>query len=128
MISSDVPERETFLANALQWSIKGSHEYKSGHPHLHQSIAQILWKGRIYTVLISKNCYYALHCLNHSDRTILIKYSTIDTFSEKNYALARYHFLHSTDGSGCAAMLVELHRQRGYSSEVDLFIAQAVLQ
>lgn len=91
MISSDVPERETFLTSALQWSIKGAHEYKSGHPQLHQSIAQILWK-------------------------------------EKNYALARYHFLHSTDGSGCAAMLVELHRQRGYSSEVDLFIAQAVLQ
>lgn len=129
MISSDVPERETFLANALQWSMKGSQEYKSGHPHLHQSIAQILWKGRIYhNVLISKNCYCALHCLNHGDRTILIKYSTIDTFSEKNYALARYHFLHSTDGSGCAAMLVELHRQRGYSSEVDLFIAQVVLQ
>ncbi|KDR24283.1 hypothetical protein L798_06745 [Zootermopsis nevadensis] len=91
MISSDVPERETFLANALQWSVRESHEYKSGHPQLHQSIAQILWK-------------------------------------EKNYVLARYHFLHSTDGFGCAAMLVELHRQRGYSSEVDLFIAQAVLQ
>ncbi|PSN29474.1 Golgi to ER traffic protein 4 [Blattella germanica] len=44
MISADVPERETFLANALQWSIKGSQEYKSGHPHLHQSIAQIFWK------------------------------------------------------------------------------------
>ncbi|XP_069685148.1 Golgi to ER traffic protein 4 homolog [Periplaneta americana] len=91
MISSDVPERETFLANALQWSIKGSQQFKSGHPQLHQSIAQIFWK-------------------------------------EKNYTLARYHFLHSTDGSGCATMLVELHRQRGYSSEVDLFIAQAVLQ
>jgi hypothetical protein len=49
-------------------------------------------------------------------------------FSEKNYVLARYHFLHSKDGFSCAAMLVELHRQRGYSSEVDLFIAQAVLQ
>ncbi|KAJ9600818.1 hypothetical protein L9F63_001030 [Diploptera punctata] len=91
MISSDVPERDTFLASALQWSVKESQEVKSGHPHLHQSIAQIFWK-------------------------------------EKNYTLARYHFLHSTDGSGCAAMLVELHRQRGYSSEVDLFIAQAVLQ
>jgi hypothetical protein len=128
MISSDVPERETFLTSALQWSIKGSHEYKSGHPQLHQSIAQILWKGWFcHIVLVSRYCSSTLH-LNHSDWTILIKYSTVDTFSEKNYALARYHFLHSTDGSGCATMLVELHRQRGYSSEVDLFIAQAVLQ
>lgn len=48
--------------------------------------------------------------------------------AEKNYALARYHFLHSSDGSGCATMLVELHSQRGYACEVDLFIAQAVFQ
>ncbi|KAI4499983.1 hypothetical protein M0802_004853 [Mischocyttarus mexicanus] len=46
---------------------------------------------------------------------------------EKNYILARQHFIHSRDGSGCAAMLVELHEQRGYSNEIDLFIAQAVL-
>ncbi|XP_067006193.1 Golgi to ER traffic protein 4 homolog [Anabrus simplex] len=91
MIGPDIPERDTFLANALQWSIRGSQEYKSGHPRLHQNIAQIFWR-------------------------------------EKNYILARYHFLHSTDGSGCAAMLVELHKQRGYANEVDLFIAQAVLQ
>ena len=48
--------------------------------------------------------------------------------SEKNYILARQHFIYSRDGSGCAAMLVELHEQRGYMNEIDLFIAQAVLQ
>lgn len=47
---------------------------------------------------------------------------------EKNYIMARQHFIYSTDGSGCAAMLVELHEQRGYTNEIDLFIAQAVLQ
>ncbi|XP_043260353.1 Golgi to ER traffic protein 4 homolog [Colletes gigas] len=47
---------------------------------------------------------------------------------EKNYIMARQHFIYSRDGSGCAAMLVELHEQRGYTNEVDLFIAQAVLQ
>jgi len=47
---------------------------------------------------------------------------------EKNYVLARYHFLHSRDGAGFATMLVELHRTRGFSTEVDLFIAQVVLQ
>ncbi|XP_020280427.1 Golgi to ER traffic protein 4 homolog [Pseudomyrmex gracilis] len=49
-------------------------------------------------------------------------------WKEKNYTLARQHFLYSRDGSGCAAMLVELHEQRGYVNEIDLFIAQAVLQ
>jgi len=129
MISSDVPERETFLANALQWSIKGSHEYKSGHPQLHQSIAQILWKGRMYhTSLFCKNTLLYTSFFRSEWLNQINQISITDTFSEKNYALARYHFLHSTDGSGCATMLVELHRQRGYSNEVDLFIAQAVLQ
>ncbi|XP_054282144.1 Golgi to ER traffic protein 4 homolog [Macrosteles quadrilineatus] len=47
---------------------------------------------------------------------------------EKNFVLARYHFLHSRDGAGFATMLVELHRTRGFATEVDLFIAQVVLQ
>lgn len=63
MISSEIPERETFLANALRWSVSGTDVQKSGHPQLHQLIAQIFWK-------------------------------------EKNYVLARYHYLHSTDGQG----------------------------
>lgn len=66
MISAEVPERETFLANALRWSLTGSELDKTsqiGHPQLHQMIAEIFWK-------------------------------------EKNYVLARYHYLHSTDGHG----------------------------
>uniref|UniRef100_A0A1B6MMB8 Golgi to ER traffic protein 4 homolog n=1 Tax=Graphocephala atropunctata TaxID=36148 RepID=A0A1B6MMB8_9HEMI len=47
---------------------------------------------------------------------------------EKNYVLAKYHFLYSCDGTGFATMLVELHRTRGFATEVDLFIAQVVLQ
>ncbi|XP_012271735.1 Golgi to ER traffic protein 4 homolog [Orussus abietinus] len=49
-------------------------------------------------------------------------------WKEKNFILAKQHFLNSDDGAGCAAMFVELHKERGYSNEVDLFIAQAVLQ
>lgn len=63
MISSDIPERETFLANALRWSAEGSETHKSGHPILHQLVARIFWK-------------------------------------EKNYIMARYHYLHSSDGVG----------------------------
>lgn len=49
-------------------------------------------------------------------------------WKEKEYALARYHFLRSDDGTGCATLLIELHLLKGYPSEVDLFLAQAVLQ
>lgn len=49
-------------------------------------------------------------------------------WKEKNYPQARYHFIRSTDGSNCATMLVEYHVSKGYPSEVDLFIAQAVFQ
>ncbi|CAK9814267.1 Golgi to ER traffic protein 4 homolog [Anthophora plagiata] len=49
-------------------------------------------------------------------------------WKENNYTMARQHFIHSRDGPGCAALLVELHERGGYTSEIDLFIAQAVLQ
>lgn len=55
-----------------------------------------------------------------------IKYYFV--FLEKNYSMARQHFLYSKDGSGYASMLVELHLEKGYFREIDLFIAQAVLQ
>jgi len=50
------------------------------------------------------------------------------TYLESNYTSAQHHYLRSSDGLGFAAMLVELHRTRGYKHEVDLFIAQVVLQ
>uniref|UniRef100_F7BEG9 Guided entry of tail-anchored proteins factor 4 n=1 Tax=Equus caballus TaxID=9796 RepID=F7BEG9_HORSE len=49
-------------------------------------------------------------------------------WKEQNYCESRYHFLHSTDGEGCANMLVEYSTSRGFRSEVDMFVAQAVLQ
>lgn len=48
--------------------------------------------------------------------------------AEQNYCESRYHFLHSRDGEGCANMLVEYSTARGFRSEVDMFVAQAVLQ
>lgn len=48
--------------------------------------------------------------------------------TERNYAQARYHYIHSTDGEACAQMLLEFHRTQGFPSEVDMFITQAVLQ
>uniref|UniRef100_A0A8D8S2I1 Golgi to ER traffic protein 4 homolog n=1 Tax=Cacopsylla melanoneura TaxID=428564 RepID=A0A8D8S2I1_9HEMI len=43
---------------------------------------------------------------------------------ENNFVLARYHFLHSSDGRNFALMLIQVHRERGYANEIDLFIAQ----
>ncbi len=57
-----------------------------------------------------------------------IKIRVCFCISEKNYQMARYHFIHSSDGEGCALFLIEYHIVSGYPSEVDLFIAQAVLQ
>ncbi|CAH1795261.1 unnamed protein product [Owenia fusiformis] len=59
---------------------------------------------------------------------LLHKTFALTFWEEKNYAQSRYHFLHSEDGEGCAAMLVEYQRASGYPCEVDLFVAQAVLQ
>ncbi|XP_060718365.1 Golgi to ER traffic protein 4 homolog [Tachysurus vachellii] len=52
----------------------------------------------------------------------------VTLWKEQNYSESRYHFLHSSDGEGCAQMLVEYSSTRGYRSEVDMFVAQAVLQ
>ena len=38
------------------------------------------------------------------------------------YSESRQNFLYSCDGSGCGKMLIEYHKDRGYSSEVDVFI------
>ncbi|MCJ8738079.1 hypothetical protein PDJAM_G00031500 [Pangasius djambal] len=52
----------------------------------------------------------------------------VTLWKEQNYSESRYHFLHSSDGEGCAQMLVEYSAARGFRSEVDMFVAQAVLQ
>ncbi|XP_068760718.1 Golgi to ER traffic protein 4 homolog [Montipora capricornis] len=49
-------------------------------------------------------------------------------WKEKNFGDSQYHFLFTSDGHQCAAMLVESATTRGFPGEADLFIAQAVLQ
>ena len=46
----------------------------------------------------------------------------------RKYPESRQHFLQSSDGQGCGHMLVEFHLGRGFHTELDLFIAQTVLQ
>ena len=79
------------------------------------------------------NCYLML-AINWSNVSKGVSHQLIKcqqgygVVSEHNYTQARYHYLHSEDGQGCAAMLLEYHTIQGYASEVDLFITQAVLQ
>ncbi|XP_053678340.1 Golgi to ER traffic protein 4 homolog [Anopheles nili] len=47
---------------------------------------------------------------------------------ENNLPLARYHFSLSKDGENCALLTLQLSQQKGFASEVDLFLAQIVLQ
>lgn len=49
-------------------------------------------------------------------------------WNEDNLEQARHHFLLSKDGSGCGQMLIQLSQRKGLPREVDLFIAQVVLQ
>jgi hypothetical protein len=43
-MSPTSPERELFVQSALKWSTKGT-DYKTGHPDLHQKVAQVFWRG-----------------------------------------------------------------------------------
>jgi len=61
----------------------------------------------------------------HSRLRQLLAYNL---WSSKRYSESRQNFLYSCDGSGCGKMLIEFHKDRGYSSEVDVFIVNTVLQ
>lgn len=110
------PERVAFVSRAIKWSSGGTG--KLGHPKLHQLLALTLWKGGTDT-----------------QQQLPITVDTFDGFDllarlcpEQNYNESRYHFLRSSDGEGCAQMLVEYSSARGFHGEVDMFVAQAVLQ
>lgn len=49
-------------------------------------------------------------------------------WSEDNLAQARHHFLLSKYGKGFGRMLIQLSQTKGVPSEMDLFIAQVILQ
>ncbi|KAI8435912.1 hypothetical protein MSG28_004095 [Choristoneura fumiferana] len=46
IMSSTIPERETFLTNAVKWSMDNN---KKGHPLLHKKIAEVYWREKKYT-------------------------------------------------------------------------------
>ncbi|XP_034115241.1 Golgi to ER traffic protein 4 homolog [Drosophila nasuta] len=49
-------------------------------------------------------------------------------WAEGNIESARHHYLLAQDGSLCGRVLIEISQNKGFQSEVDLFVVQAVLQ
>ncbi|ELU07266.1 hypothetical protein CAPTEDRAFT_220393 [Capitella teleta] len=58
----------------------------------------------------------------------LHKYLAHNLWLERSYSESRYHYVRSNDGEECASMLIEYQITAGFPSEVDLFIAQTVMQ
>lgn len=67
---------------------------------------------------------------NHFDIPQIHYHLAVVLWQEKNFAEARYHFLHSSPEAGrdCATLLIEYQISRGSTSEVDVFISQFILQ
>lgn len=98
-IRPDNPQRADIIASALKWS-------KS----------------------VTQTSQLAAPASKHSGHPSMHECIANMFWRENNFVLARYHFLHSTDGRNFALMLIQVHRERGYANEIDLFIAQVVLQ
>lgn len=49
-------------------------------------------------------------------------------WGEGNVEAARHHYLLCQDGTCCGRVLIEISKNKGFQSEVDLFVVQAVLQ
>lgn len=49
-------------------------------------------------------------------------------YREGNLAQARYHFMHSRDGTSSAFLLIEMSTAKGFAGEVDLFVTHFVLE
>jgi len=71
---------------------------------------------------------YSLSSGHPSGNPRLHQYIAYSLWKQGKYPESRQHFLHSCDGEGCGSMLIEFHTVKGFSSEMDLFIAQTVFQ
>jgi len=64
LMSPISPEREVFVQSALKWSIKST-DYKTGHPDLHQKIAQVFWRGNcLKEIFDDRYSACTLHIMN----------------------------------------------------------------
>lgn len=102
---------------------------------LNRSQDELIANIRLMFEKISPNSPERMQFVNKSVRikflptTIIRKQFAEILWKEKNFCDSRMHFLYSSDnGNNCALMLVEYQTSIGYPFEVDLMIAQFVLQ
>ncbi|KAB0403442.1 hypothetical protein E2I00_001891, partial [Balaenoptera physalus] len=92
------------------------------------SVQAQLWGGITRVAFVSRALKWSSGGSGKLGHPRLHQLLALTLWKEQNYCESRYHFLHSSDGEGCADMLVEYSTARGFRSEVDMFVAQAVLQ
>ena len=47
LMSPNSPERDSFIHDAIKWSMRGS-TFKVGHPNFHERLAKAYWNGKYY--------------------------------------------------------------------------------
>ncbi|CAF1582124.1 unnamed protein product [Adineta ricciae] len=126
-------ERTEFACNALRWSsqIPYQSEQDEQLPVLRTESNSSFSSSILSTLTESNSASEAskkvnIHRTGHPK--LHEAFARILWDQEKNYKDSRYHYLHSDDGRSFAIMLIEAHQTLGYPSEIDLFIAQTVLQ
>lgn len=126
-------ERTEFACNVLRWStqIPFDQQHEEQLPTL-RAEANPSFSSSILSTLTESNSDQATskppvyHKSGHPK--LHEAFARILWEQEKNYKDSRYHYLRSYDGRSFAIMLIEAHQTLGYPSEIDLFIAQTVLQ
>ncbi|CAF3647721.1 unnamed protein product [Adineta steineri] len=132
LLKSYYDERTEFACNALRWSshIRYDEQQDEQLPNI-RSESNSSFSATIFSTLTESNSTEPTkrHIYHKSGHPKLHEaFARILWEQEKNYKDSRYHYLRSYDGRSFAIMLIEAHQTLGYPSEIDLFIAQTVLQ
>jgi len=133
LLKSYYDERIEFACNVLRWSSQIPFNPQQdeqlptvrleSNPSFSTTILSTLTESNSSTQTSKRSIY------NKSGHPKLHEaFARILWEQEKNYKDSRYHYLRSYDGRSFAIMLIEAHQSFGYPSEIDLFIAQTVLQ
>lgn len=124
-------ERIEFTCNVLRWSTQIPCEQQSDeHLPALRTESNASFSSSILSTLTESNQPTNKQSIYHKSGHPKLHeaFARILWEQEKNYKDSRYHYLRSFDGRSFAAMLIEAHQTLGYPSEIDLFIAQTVLQ
>jgi hypothetical protein len=130
LLKSYYDERTEFACNVLRWSTLISYDHQQDEQLPIQRLeSNSSFSTSILTTLTESSSSTKRPVHNKFGHPKLHEsFARILWEQEKNYKDSRYHYLRSYDGRSFAIMLIEAHQTLGYSSEIDLFIAQTVLQ